>query len=489
MGRYSLERRARSLETRTIVTFIIYLISDGLAFYVALVGAFFIRKYIWPHIFHITRNFSFTFNSFSIVWMFAIYIFFIALHGLYSQNSSFWEGLRRLWKAIIYASIMSFAFVALGKLYTTSRLFLLTCGVLSFITFPLFRHITIQFIKRIDSLCDKAIIVGAGRAGQAVVKGLKEDGWYNYKIIGFFDDNKKGYVSVNGDKFPILGKLDEIEKKVKDNPQITTAILAIPSLNSNFLKEYYKRLKTIFPSIITVPELLGVSLLTAKLDYLFYEELFLLHTKNRLINPFNKIIKFCFDWIVSLLLLPFLLPVMFIIAIAIKLESKGPIIYTQTRIGKNGKPFKIYKFRSMVENADEILDEILKKDEEARRYYKKYRKLKDDPRITRVGKFIRKTSLDELPQIFNVLKGEMSLVGPRAAFKEELKNYYQQDAEFYFMVRPGITGLWQVSGRNKTDFNYRVQLDSWYVHNWCLWLDFVILLRTVKVVLSREGAY
>ena len=489
MAKNSLEKRARILEVRTIFLFFIYIIVDILAFYSALLNAYFIRKYIWPHIIHVSQTLIPIHVILTMWWMPAIYIFFIALHGLYTQNFSFWEGLRHLWKAIIYAGIMNFAFVALGKFYTISRLLLLTTVALSFITFPIFRHLIIQLYKRFDKLCDKAIVIGAGKAGCCVVKGLKEDGWYTYKIVGFFDDNKTGNVYINGDCYPILGKLNDINEIVNKRKEITTAILAIPSLNSKLLKEYYKSLRSIFPSIITVPELLGISLLTAKLDYLFYEELFLLHTKNRLINPFNRAIKFGFDWLVSLFLLPFLLPIMLVIAIAIKIDSDGPIIYTQTRIGKNGRPFKIYKFRSMYKDADRRLKEILEKDEEARRYYQKYRKLKNDPRITRVGRFIRRTSLDELPQIFNVLKGEMSLVGPRAAFKEELEEYYKEEAEFYFMVRPGITGLWQVSGRNKTDFNYRVQLDSWYVHNWCLWLDFVILLRTVKVVLSRQGAY
>jgi len=143
----------------------------------------------------------------------------------------------------------------------------------------------------------------------------------------------------------------------------------------------------------------------------------------------------------------------------------------------------------MYVDAEERLKEILKRDPEARKQWEEYRKLKNDPRITPVGKFLRKTSLDELPQIFNVLKGDMSLVGPRPVTREEIEQHYKDKAEFYFKVLPGITGLWQVSGRNDLSYEERVSLDAWYVRNWNLWLDMVILLKTLKVLIKKEGAY
>jgi len=143
----------------------------------------------------------------------------------------------------------------------------------------------------------------------------------------------------------------------------------------------------------------------------------------------------------------------------------------------------------MYTNADELLKELLEKNPELRQEYETFRKLKNDPRVTKVGKFLRKTSLDELPQIFNVLKGEMSLVGPRPVTKEEIDKYYKDYAIYYYEVLPGITGLWQISGRSDTSYDERVELDVWYVKNWNLWLDIVILIKTIKVVLKREGAY
>lgn len=179
---------------------------------------------------------------------------------------------------------------------------------------------------------------------------------------------------------------------------------------------------------------------------------------------------------------------MVLISLIIKFSTEGPAIYSHKRIGKKGKEFKCYKFRTMYINADEKLKEILAKDPEKKKEWETYWKLKDDPRVTKIGSFLRKTSLDELPQIFNVLKGEMSLVGPRPVVQKEIDEYYKENSYYYFMVPPGITGLWQVSGRSETSYEYRVSLDSWYVKNWNLWLDIVILLKTVKAVIKREGA-
>lgn len=158
------------------------------------------------------------------------------------------------------------------------------------------------------------------------------------------------------------------------------------------------------------------------------------------------------------------------------------------RIGKNGKDFSCYKFRSMCVDAKEKLAELLENDPVAKAEWKRDFKLKNDPRITKSGAFLRRTSLDELPQIFNVLKGEMSLVGPRPVIEEELERYGEY-VDDYLMVKPGITGMWQINGRNDTSYAERVCMDSWYVRNWSIWIDNLILWRTLKSVIRCKGAY
>ena len=197
-----------------------------------------------------------------------------------------------------------------------------------------------------------------------------------------------------------------------------------------------------------------------------------------------------FDLIFSLLAILLLGPIMLFIAILIKIKDRGPVFYTHERVGYKGKKIKVLKFRSMYPDADKRLKEILEKDPKAREEWEKTFKLKNDPRVTPIGKFLRKTSLDELPQFFNVLKGDMSIVGPRPVVEEELKKYYKEKAEIYKSVKPGITGYWQVEGRSDVeDYEERVRMDEWYVKNQSFWLDVKIILKTIKVMLTGKGAY
>lgn len=475
---------------KSLSFFLCLVISDLIAFYLALAGGFFLRKSIIPHFYSNLPVFNFTFTYFvSIWWMPLVFIFFIALEGLYIKRLSFWESLKRLWKAVWLGSVAILALITLGKMgHRVSRLVLFSASILSFFSFPFCRFLIKRLFHSLKLFQEKIIILGAGQAGQAVAKGINRDKHYDCEVIGFLDDYKTGFVQVDGKKYPILGKIKDIASIVSKEG-IETAVLAMPSLNGIRIKQLFIEVRKQVPKVLIVPELLGISLLNSELDYLFYEEIFLLHTKNSLASPLNRAIKRIFDLVVGSMICIFSLPIMAIIAILIKLTSPGPVIFTQWRIGQNGKPFKIYKFRTMYQDAEKRLKEILENDHEVRELYNKFRKIPNDPRVTSIGKFLRKTSLDELPQVFNVLKGDMSLVGPRAAFKEEIENYYKDQAVFYFQVKPGITGLWQVSGRNKTDFMFRVRLESWYVQNWCLWLDIILLLQTIKVVLKREGAY
>lgn len=202
----------------------------------------------------------------------------------------------------------------------------------------------------------------------------------------------------------------------------------------------------------------------------------------------NAFLKRVMDILISILLGVVFLPIIVFTAILIRLDSPGSVFYSQERIGKNGRKITVYKFRSMRVDADKILSGYLTKNPEARSEWEKKQKLCADPRITRVGKWIRQFSVDEIPQLFNILKGDMSLIGPRPIVESEVW-HYRDKFQVYSAVRPGITGMWQVSGRNNTTYEERVLYDIYYVRNWSVWLDIKILLRTVWVVLSREGAY
>ena len=194
------------------------------------------------------------------------------------------------------------------------------------------------------------------------------------------------------------------------------------------------------------------------------------------------------DLVLVILAIPMIAPLLLAIAILIKIDSRGKAFFSHTRIGKDGHSFQVLKFRTMVSNADMELKRFFMKHPELKAEWEATQKLRCDPRVTRVGRVLRRLSLDELPQLINILKGDMSLVGPRPIVDDEIAKY-GDSFEYYKQIRPGLTGLWQVSGRNDTSYEKRVQLDEYYVRNWSFWLDIQILIRTVGVVLLRKGAY
>ncbi len=205
-------------------------------------------------------------------------------------------------------------------------------------------------------------------------------------------------------------------------------------------------------------------------------------------KPTYDRVKRVFDIVVGGLLLIAASPLFIIISILVKLTSRGPVLYRQTRLGKGGKPFKVYKFRTMVANADNYLREWLSKDPTLRQEFEEYFKLKNDPRVTAVGRVLRKASLDELPQLINVLKGDMHLVGPRPIVREEVR-YYEPYEDVLFSVKPGVTGLWQVSGRSNLPYSERVKIDISYIRRRNFLLDIFILIKTFKIIFTGHGAY
>ncbi|HBT5681232.1 TPA: exopolysaccharide biosynthesis polyprenyl glycosylphosphotransferase, partial [Klebsiella pneumoniae] len=216
-------------------------------------------------------------------------------------------------------------------------------------------------------------------------------------------------------------------------------------------------------------------------------EVMIFRVQQNLAKLSSRILKRLFDIIGAVAIITVLSPLLLYISRKVKKDG-GPAIYGHERIGKNGQVFKCLKFRSMVINSKEVLEDLLANDEAAKNEWNATFKLKNDPRITKIGGFLRRTSLDELPQLFNVLRGEMSLVGPRPIIKAELERY-NDEVDYYLLSKPGMTGLWQVSGRSDVDYETRVYLDAWYVKNWSMWNDIAILFKTISVVLKKDGAY
>jgi undecaprenyl-phosphate galactose phosphotransferase len=333
----------------------------------------------------------------------------------------------------------------------------------------------------------KIIIVGAGSTGIGLSNALVKERYLGYRIIGFIDDNptKKGKL-ING--YPILGNQDSILEMSLQH-QVHKVFIAIPSLSSEKLMKLYATLHVYFKEVVIIPQIKGMALTNAEVQHLFNYDLPLLNVRNNLNYTLNIVLKDIFDYLLVVLTLPFFMIILAFISIAIKIESKGPVFFKHTRYAINGKEIQVFKFRSMYHDAEARLEHLLRENEQLRAEWGSNFKLKNDPRVTKVGRFLRKVSLDELPQIINVMNGQMSFIGPRPVIKRELEEYYCKYGEYFCKVKPGITGLWQVSGRSDTNYDFRVRTDIWYVLNWSFWVDIVILIKTVGAVIRGIGAY
>lgn len=327
------------------------------------------------------------------------------------------------------------------------------------------------------------LIMGAGKTGELVIRTLKRQPGLGLKPVAVLDDNPQKHGSIAS--VPVLGQLS-LAPYIAHKWHIDYAIVAMPGVPRDKLLSILERYGQTFPHLLIIPDLFGfASLWVSATDM---GGILGLEIRQRLLLPGPRLIKMALDWLLTLLVGILALPLFVLIITAVKLDSAGPVFYGQHRLGREARPFIAWKFRSMVTNADQVLAQHLAHDASLQDQWLRDRKLKHDPRITRVGHFLRRTSLDELPQLWNVLRGEMSLVGPRPIVDDEIAHYADK-FELYKRVPPGITGLWQVSGRSDVTYAERVTLDAYYVRNWSIWLDVYILLKTIWVVLVGDGAY
>ena len=321
------------------------------------------------------------------------------------------------------------------------------------------------------------LIVGAGKVGIIIVDAIKNSPWWGLRPVGFLDDSVN--VPVSG--IPVLGRLDDFFNIAKKY-FIDEVIITIPS-ERQVVSKLIQETRRLRLGVRIVPENFDLPPLEIQVSSLGFMPL--LTYQERRHHPGELAAKRLFDFCISTLVLILLLPFFAVIAVLIKLDSKGPVFFRQKRVGYKGKIFNCYKFRSMVDGAERMKPELLHKNEVKDGLMFKIRQ---DPRLTRVGRFLRRYSIDELPQFFNVLKGDMSLVGTRPPTVDEVELYNPFQME-RLSIRPGITGLAQIRGRSELHFRQWVKWDLWYIHNWSFYLDLSILFATLPVVFQKKGAY
>ncbi len=429
-------------------------------------------------------------KSLNLQIMVPIFLFSALSGNLYSKKFPFWDEFVKLIKVSALSTLLYMGYLLIsGKNVNILFAGILLSGISLLSTFIRF---VVKELLWIFGVRFKVLIIGGGLGGQKIIRALDSERGLGYEIIGVLDDDRtkqwKPIGKFRGRDVLIIGRSEDIWDILQES-QVDEVILAIPSLGDKVLTALAIHLQKFVPVVTIVPDMFGLPT-TVEVGHFFGEQSIFLSVKNNLSNPVNRLLKELFDKIVgTIIFLTLAIPII-IIAILIKIDSPGPIFFAHERVGKNGKRFKCLKFRTMYVNNEEILREYLKNHPEIFDYYTKTGKIPgEDPRVTRIGRFLRKFSLDELPQIINVLKGDMSLVGPRPLVPTEVefcKEYYMEWAKY---VKPGMTGLAQVMGRAKISHIDKNMISIWYVRNWSLWLDITILLKTAKVVLTAEGAY
>ncbi|MFQ5945689.1 MAG: sugar transferase [Anaerolineae bacterium] len=325
----------------------------------------------------------------------------------------------------------------------------------------------------------KVLIVGAGELGRVIMRSLVALPHLGYQVVGFVDDDPTKQDPIG--RFPALGRTKDLASVIKEH-NVEEAIISLPWRSHQKIVDLVAQCESAGIQARIVPDLFQMSLTRVDVDEI--AGIPLLGVKELPIRGWNLALKRIIDGAVSALLLAVTAPLILLIALAIKLESRGPVLFPQPRVGRGGRVFTFYKFRTMRPGAEEELPELMPLNEVEGPTFK----IKDDPRRTRVGTVLRRTSLDELPQLYNVLRGEMSLVGPRPAIQREVEGYRDWHKR-RFEIQPGVTGLWQVMGRSDLTFDEMVMLDLFYAENWSLWLDLKILLRTVPAIIRGTGAY
>ena len=318
------------------------------------------------------------------------------------------------------------------------------------------------------------IVAGAGEI-ESTRAALSSDNALGYRLIATVTLEAAATLSDSDLVEMILGRdADFVVVAVGGgNPQAEQAVLSA--------------LRRTGLSIGLLPALRGLPVIGFRQHYFLGHDIVMLVRRNNLARPSSRLLKAVFDQVGAIILLSLLAPLMLVLALLIRADG-GPALYRHRRIGAGGRVFDCIKFRSMVVNADKVLRQVIANDPAAAAEWSANQKLRDDPRVTRLGLFLRLSSLDELPQIFNVLRGEMSLVGPRPIVQSEVARY-GSDIGYYYAAKPGLTGLWQVSGRSDMSYISRVKLDVWYVVNWTLWHDIAILFKTVPAVFLQRGAF
>ena len=397
-------------------------------------------------------------------WIPLIVVGSIGYHRGYGIIISFWDDFLVSLKSLFMSFLIVWVVFSMQKeAETVSRIIITTSFVLMLILILISRGILKFVLYKIMDLREYALIFEKEISrGVSTLKAFLNNEWYSgYKIVDHMED---------------------LSSKSR-----TIDALFLPMEYAN--DETIKKLKPAAKDLIIVSEMSGLSFMNTEIKTFLDRNIALITTTNGLLLRNKVFLKRVFDLSIAVFGLLVLSPLFLIIPLLIKLDSPGPVYFRHKRCGKKMDEFEMVKFRTMVIDGEKVLKEFIQEHPEATIDLEERNKIEHDPRVTKIGSFLRKTSLDELPQLLDVIRGNMSIVGPRPDTIEAINRYYVEYSEIYENIKPGVTGLWQVSGRSEIDYGKRVKLDYLYMLNWSLWFDMVIIFKTFRSILNRKGAY
>ncbi len=402
----------------------------------------------------------------------------------YTYRKPFWFELKEIIRTVAIFSIIELAIVGFSKLYFSRYVWVLT-WMIAFFLVPTGRVLVKKLLIKTKVYLKNTIIIGNSQNAIDAYNAICSESYLGLNVKYFIAAKPSPELKMLG-----IAVIPDSKNNIWRffTEKTDQFIIALEDDETESRDAWLRYLtKKCYRFVSVVPALRGLPLYSTDMSFLFSHEIILLRINHNLAKRSSKILKRSMDIAVSFSLLVILFPFLLLIYLIIFVTGGQPL-YGHTRVGLNGKLFKCWKFRTMKRNSEELLQQLFKKDVKAYQQWKQEYKLKNDPRITFFGAWMRKHSIDELPQLWNVLVGQMSLVGPRPITKNELE-YYQENIDYYLIAKPGMTGLWQVSGRNNVDYSTRVYFDAWYVKNWSLWNDIAILCKTVPAVIRKNGAY
>ncbi len=411
------------------------------------------------------------------------------LSGDYGRRQLFWDGAKTTTIALMITALPDLGMMLLGGNAYHKTPILLSWLSLLFLV-PIMRQGMRFVMSRAGVWQIPTALIGTGARSAEIFQALQGS-----LSLGF-DVRWLVIEDTTTSPPPGLGHLKPIHSTDPTRIAITVcregckeAIVTAKDMQSSHFSEVVQRLLEVNVPVAIIPSLSRLPLANVSTNYFFGRDILMMQVRSNVQRLPWRIIKRGFDIAVSFILLLLLSPVFAAVAVAIRRTDPGSAFYAARRIGRYGKPFACYKFRTMVSDAEARLQAWRLENPELYEEFLKTFKLKNDPRVTPIGNWLRRTSLDELPQLWNVLRGDMSLVGPRPVVQQELTDYYGPASALYMRTRPGITGLWQVSGRSDTSYDQRIILDEWYILNWSFWYDIVILIQTAWIVIARKGAF